>query len=374
MNSTKVALYTGKGASHSWIWLVNTLDKYGYRNIQFTTDVTDVRADVLVLSGGDPFAIFSHIGKKGVSSIIKYIKEGGTYIGICAGAYFALQFHDNPYPWLNLVPGKISNFSTNPPINVRMPHKYLVKYREGFVFHPVREAVLLTYNKNSLAAPLYGGPGMQSADAQSLAVYTAFTDKTFFLCSKKAAADTLLQKAALLTKKVSKGRLYLFGPHFEHPYFPEANKELIDLLSTVKPRKYPPSTTGTPVTGDKKKTWVKELKRWVSNGRLATFGLENYYWKIGEKIYDPERLAYFFETCFNLVKFFESQKIVYALDRIPEDAHYLTFQVRQLGPDPVKAEILLEGVKKLTSTLYSLYFSTLQQLPPPQTPGKGGQW
>ncbi len=358
----KIVIYTGKGASHSWIWLVDTLDKYGYRNIQFTTDVTTVEADVLVISGGDPFAIFSSIGKKGVSTIREYIKKGGTYIGICAGAYFALQFHDNPYPWLNLVPGTISNFSENPPVNVRMPHKYLVKYREGYVFHPVREAVFVTYH-NLLSAPLYGGPCMQSADAQSLCTYTDFTDKTIFLCSKKAAKDTLLQKTALLTKKVSKGCLYLFGPHFEHPYFPEANKKLIELLSTVCPHSYDPPITGTLTTGDKKKRWVKEVKRWISNGRLAAFGLESYHWKIGEKIYDPERLAYFFETCFNLVKFFESQNTVYTVDII-KDVQHLALQVRTLGPDPVKAEIILENAKKVTSTLYSLYFSTLQQIPP----------
>lgn len=364
--STKIALYTGRGASHSWIWLVNTLDTYGFRNIVFTSDVTTVEADMLVISGGDPFAMFSSIGKKGVLAIKEFIKKGGTYLGICAGAYFALQFHDNPYPWLNLIPGNISNFSVNPPDNVRMPHKYLVKYREGYVFHPVREAVSVTYGKDTVSAPLYGGPGMQADNAQSLCRYTAFTDKTLFLCSKKAAEKTLLQKTALLTKKVSRGCLYLCGPHFEHPYFPEANKKLIGLLSTVHPHGYAPSVVGTCITGTKKKKWVKELKRWVSNGRLAAFGLENYHWKIGEKIYDPERLAYFFETCFNLIPFFESRNSVYA-DDIVKDVQHITLQVRTLGDDPVKAETILEGIKKVTTILYSLYFSTLQQIPP-QTP------
>ena len=364
--STKIAIYTGRGASHSWIWLVNTLDTYKFTNVVFTTDVTTVEADILVISGGDPFAIFSSIGKKGVSAIKEFIRKGGTYLGICAGAYFALQFHDNPYPWLNLVPGNISNFSVNPPDNVRMPHKYLVKYREGYVFHPVREAVLIQYGENTVSAPLYGGPGMQVDDAQSLGTYTAFTDKTLFLCSKMAAKKTLLHKTALLSKNVSRGCLYLCGPHFEHPYYPEANKKLIELLAAVHPRGYAPLVVGTCITGTEKKKWVTELKRWISNGRLAAFGLEDYHWKIGEKIYDPERLAYFFETCFNLVQFFESQKSVHAVD-IVKDVQQLARQVRTLGPDPVKAETILEGIKKVTSIMYSLYFSTLQQVLP-QTP------
>lgn len=361
MKAVKIALYIGKGASHSWIWMVDTLNQFGFRNIQFITDVTEIEADILVISGGDPFAISSHTKKEGVSKIKTFIRKGGTYLGICAGTYFALKFHDNPYPWLNLVEGTISNFSANPPPNRRMPHKYLVQYRDGYVFHPVREEVLLQYGDTILSAPLYGGPGILSANAQSLAAYKGFTEKTLFLCDRKAAEESLLHTSALLHKNVGKGQLYLFGPHFEHPYYPEANKELMEMLFKVHPRGYAPQYTGKPVSGHEKKKYVRELKRWVSNGRLAAFGLETYHWKIGEKIYDPERLAYFFETSFRLVKIFEPHTTIYADLTLPRKAQALALQVKTLGPDPKRAEILLEGMKEFTSTLYTLYFSTLQQ-------------
>jgi hypothetical protein len=67
-----------------------------------------------------------------------------------------------------------------------------------------------------------------------------------------------------------------------------------------------------------------------------------------------------------LVTFFESQEKICILGNIPAEAKELALQVRKVGPDPVRAEILLEGIKKFTSTLYSLYFSTLQQLQPDQ--------
>ncbi|MBU7015664.1 MAG: hypothetical protein HXS52_00325 [Theionarchaea archaeon] len=361
----KIALYTGKGASHSWIWFVDTLSSHGINTIEFITDTGDIAADVLVVSGGDPFALFSHIGKHGVSRIRSFIEKGGTYIGICAGTYFALRFHENPYPWLNLVDGEISNFAIEPPPNIRMPHKYLVKYRDGFVFHPVREAVTLEYNGYTIQAPLYGGPGILSANAEPLASYSQFTPKTMFLCGKEEARQALLGKRALITKKVSRGCLYLFGPHFEHPHFPDANRELIALLSKIPHRGYHVEPTGSQIKGNEKRTWIKEVKRWVSNGRLAAFGLQNYQWKIGEKMYDPERLAYFFQACFKLVSFLELQQSIRAIPDIPERARTLTLQVRNLGPDAAQAEILLEGIKTLTSDLYSLYFSTLQ---PPQLP------
>ncbi|MBU6999069.1 MAG: hypothetical protein HXS49_11905 [Theionarchaea archaeon] len=364
----KIALYTGKGASHSWIWFVDTLRSHGIITIEFITDVRDIAADVLVVSGGDPFALFSHIGREGVSRMRSFVEKGGTYIGICAGTYFALKFHDDPYPWLNLVRGEISNFAVEPPPNIRMPHKYLVRYRDGYVFHPVREAITLNYNGTIIQAPLYGGPGILSADAESQASYTNFTPKTMFLCEKEAATQALLGKKALVTKKVSRGCLYLFGPHFEHPYFPEANRELVTLLSRIPPRGYHLELTGSPITGTEKRTWVKDVKRWISNGRLAALGLQNFQWKIGEKMYDPERLAYFFQACFTLVAFLESQQSIRAIPDIPNRAQTLALQVRKLGPDANEAEIILEGIKTLTSDLYSLAFSTLQQPLPPQRP------
>jgi hypothetical protein len=356
VQSLKVALYIGPGASHSWIWLVDTLRKEGITNIQFITDVQELEADLLVISGGDPFSLFSHISSPGVSCIRHFIERGGTYVGICAGAYFALKFHDRPYPWLNLVEGTISNFSAHPPSNLRMPHKYTVPYREGFVFHPVRDEVILEYNGSPLPAPLYGGPGILTADADPLARYTAFSSKTSYLCDKSRASDVLLGTMAVLSRKWKRGRLLLFGPHFEHPYFPQANTELISLLSTVSPRGYPRVFTGKSITGQEKTAWLKDLKRWISNGRLAAFGLQNYHWKIGEKIYDPERLAYFFETSFQLVTSLEKVPVLRGNYDLPERAREMALQTRALGPDPQKAEDLLEILKTVTADIYSLSF------------------
>jgi hypothetical protein len=366
-SDVKITLYIGKGASHSWIWLVDTFDKYGFTNIQFVTDITQVKADLFIISGGDPFAMFSHIKEKGVSLIQKFIEQGGTYIGICAGTYFALHYPGNPYPWLNLVKADVANFAQEPPPNIRMPHKYTVPHTNGYVFHPVREEVILDYRNKTVKAPLYGGPGIISTDGESLAVYKRFTKKTLFLCDRTAAEHTLLGTTALLTAPYGKGCIYLFGPHFEHPHYPEANTELITLLSHITPGGYPFQATGDLLTGDQKKAWTQELKRWISNGRLAAYGLGTYHWKIGEKVYDPERFAYFFETCFNLTKFFETQKTIYTLNDLPEKAKMLAVHMRRLGPDPADAELLLERIKTFTSCLYSLYF-TLQQLQPRRKP------
>lgn len=353
----KIALYIGRGASHSWIWFVDTLRQAGISHIEFITDMNSLQADLLVVSGGDPFALFSHVGSGGVDHMRHFIERGGTYVGICAGTYFALRFHETPYSWLNLVDSCISNFSLSPPRNLRMLHKYTVPYREGVVFHPVRDEVILKYKGGLLSAPLYGGPGIVTADAVSLATYHGFSNNTTFLCEAGAASDVLLGKTAVVSKKWRNGRLLLFGPHFEHPYFPEANKELISLLSTVTPRGYSSNLQGQEIGGREKIWWLKDLKRWVSNGRLAAFGLENYHWKIGEKIYDPERLAYFFETCFRLTRSLEHAPRLLGRYDLPERAQDIALQTRELGPDNTKAEELLESLKTLTADIYSLSFS-----------------
>jgi hypothetical protein len=357
VQSLNIGLYIGPGASHSWIWLVDTLRRAGISTIQFITDMHELQADLLVISGGDPFSLFSHIGSPGVRCIRQFIERGGTYVGICAGTYFALTFHHDPYPWLNLVEGTISNFSAHPPSNLRMPHKYTVPYREGFVFHPVRDEVILEYKGAPLSAPLYGGPGILTADADSLARYAHFSSKTSYLCAKSHASTVLLGTTAVLSRTWKRGRLLLFGPHFEHPHFPQANTELISLLSTVTPRGYPRPSIGESITGHEKTVWLKDLKRWISNGRLAAFGLQNYHWKIGEKIYDPERLAYFFQTSFQLVKSLEEVPTLRGAYDLPERAQKMALQTRALGPDPQHAERLLETLKKVTADIYSLSFS-----------------
>lgn len=61
--------------------------------------------DLLLMPGGNPRDYEKPIGKKGLREIQKYIRRGGKYLGICAGAFFAV---DDKY--LNLFAAK--NFNT----------------------------------------------------------------------------------------------------------------------------------------------------------------------------------------------------------------------------------------------------------------------
>jgi hypothetical protein len=65
-----IGIYTGSGASHSWLWFVGILDRMGFYNVHFV-DEKDILLNaleplsVLLMSGGDTFAIAEVLGAEG---------------------------------------------------------------------------------------------------------------------------------------------------------------------------------------------------------------------------------------------------------------------------------------------------------------------
>ncbi|MBU0465841.1 MAG: hypothetical protein KKE12_19980, partial [Proteobacteria bacterium] len=62
MNYPKIGVYAGSGTSHSWLWFVDLFEKAGFYDLVFLDEFfvqnNDIKAlDVLVVSGGDTFAV-----------------------------------------------------------------------------------------------------------------------------------------------------------------------------------------------------------------------------------------------------------------------------------------------------------------------------
>ena len=241
--SPVIGIYTGLGASHSWLWFVEIFDRMGFCNLRFLTE-NDIQTggldtcDVLAMSGGDTFAIAQGLGPAGADHLRRFIEDGGLYMGSCAGAYLPLRSSKEHLNLFNFVPVKIANLTRTLPKAQRLKEKFCTAYGCSFIFHPVREAVQVATNGFTpfsktpiLHAPLYGGPPMIPSDStQVLATYRSFTDKTVFLVDKALAADTVIGKAAVIRQKMGKGCLHLYGPHFEHPRFNAANQLLTDAM------------------------------------------------------------------------------------------------------------------------------------------------
>lgn len=318
-----IAVYAGQGTSHSWLWFVDLFDRIGLYDLFFLTESTLRRGglngvDVLAMSGGDTFTIAAALGEAGAREIERFIRGGGLYIGSCAGAYLPLYSSKEFLNLFNYVPAKITNLTRSLPKALRLKEKFCTAYGCSFIFHPVRESVEVKTNgfapfgpPRTLLAPLYGGPPMTVSDDDAvLATYSGFTDKTLFLVDRTLAEDTILGKAAVIREKMGAGHLHLYGPHFEHPRFHEANQLLTAAMYWDVRAKTPPGpdmglqTDETALSGKPAKALIKAIQREISNSRIVAAGLEMQpvRWTIGNKVYDPGKIRVFLEAIWSRLR------------------------------------------------------------------------
>ena len=381
-----IGIYNGHGASHSWLWFVEILDSMGFWDIHFINDRDITRGaldplNVLLISGGDTFAIAEALGNVGAEQLKSFLERGGLYIGSCAGAYLPLNSSLSPLNLFNLASVKISNLTKNLPEPLALPEKFCTAYGCSYVFHPVREAVTISLDDNAfpqrpreLTAPLYGGPSLlPSEDADTLARYTGFTDNTLFLTNEQLAGDTLLGKSALMHKQIGSGNLYLLGPHLEHPHFLEANTLIAEMIfkSTVETQPahhyaIPPHLS---MHDEVNHVLVRDIKSQVSNARIVALSLERNQitWKIGHKIYDPAKIRVFLETIWERFSVLENscfsvdEDLLNGLKTSFEDITRLIREVKLMldkGTDSTdKASILFNLIKDSCAHFLRLYFS-----------------
>ena len=77
----RVAVYTGTGASHSWIWFADLLERAGLFDVVFVGESGILgraleSADVLLVGGGDTYAIAESLGAAGAGAILSFVLEG----------------------------------------------------------------------------------------------------------------------------------------------------------------------------------------------------------------------------------------------------------------------------------------------------------
>ena len=386
-----IGVYTGIGTSHSWLWFVDLFDRMGFHNLSFLNETTLrdgglAGLDVLAISGGDTFAIAGALGKTGAKEIKQFIRKGGLYIGSCAGAYLPMNSSKSPLNLFNFADVKISNLSKTLPDCHQLRYKFSTAYGCCFVFHPVREVVGLRFNSRfpiadagRITAPLYGGPGMIAANGtQILGRYETFTDKTVFLVDEALAIKALIGKAAAVRANLGCGSLYLFGPHLEHPRYPEANKVVADTIfyDTGRADK---NDSATRIKSEKLSDSVSEhlileLKRELSNARIVAAGLEMLpiRWLIGTKYYEPEKIRVFLESMWRRIKSLEARGRVYTNNQTPADlsawAKEITRLLRLMKNEleqncdtlPVAGR-LFTLLQKMTAAYLQMYFLTVSE-------------
>jgi glutamine amidotransferase-like uncharacterized protein len=392
MRHLKIGIYAGTGTSHSWLWFVDMFEKMGFQDLVFLDEMTLEQVglkhlDVLVISGGDTFAVAESLDESGAGIIRSFVEDGGLYIGSCAGAYLPMNSSKTPLNRFNFVDVKITNLSKTLPESIKGSCKFCTSYGCDYVFHPVREEVRLKLADSSdiseFIAPMYGGPGMKvSNPSMVLAYYDGFTDKTSFLVHETIASKTLIGHAAIVRMPFGQGSFYLFGPHLEHPNYPAANKWIADAIFWETG-----SRNGMPVADVKKAIWVddfetlsgqlavdfvRDLKRELSNSRIVASSLEfvPVSWLIGKKVYEPEKVRVFLESMWKRIKPLEKQDVLNLSTRSAEQmiqtARLITTLLRKIktGVDNHQntcdlAASAFDLLHKLSISFFDLYFQSL---------------
>ncbi|MEW6442431.1 MAG: BPL-N domain-containing protein [bacterium] len=317
----RIGIYVGEGASHSWTWFVDLLERFSYSRIRFLSEEDFGRAlpclDVLMLSGGDTFAVARALERSGPEALRSFLERGGLYIGSCAGAYLPLHSSKDHLRSFNFVRGRINNLSRDLPQALALPAKLSTSYGCAYVIHPVREEVVVRMSEGfpvwggkDVRVPLYGGPPLRpSDDFVPFAFYSGFTDRTLFLTERELAGRVYLGQVAACEKAIGDGRMVLLGPHFEHPGFPEGNAIVDEWMrwhvARSRPRR-PAGADGTAETdGASGRSEARltaraldALKKEVSNMRIraAALAREEISWQIGAKVYEPEKMLHFVEA------------------------------------------------------------------------------
>ena len=400
-HSPQIGVYTGRGASHSWLWFVEILDRMGFYHVHFVSERDIVSnalepLDVLLMSGGDTFAIAEGLGTEGSDKLRSYIEGGGLYIGTCAGAYLPLKSSMDFLNQFNFINVKISNISRRLSETERSSfQKYACSsYGCDFVFHVVREDVILEMmngyqgdGKKEMIAPLFGGPSMlPSEDVEVIATYKGFTKKTKFLVDEGLAKRTLIGNIAVAKKSMGKGHLYIFGPHFEHPGYPWCNLYLGELIRknpNGRPHTIQKDFSGNRIKGEALRELLKDLKRELSNSRIMASGMEDFStnWLIGNKYYEPEKINVFINTVWNKLKDLESMpdlevggtpllRCVEVSKEITKGVKTIKSEISKQGDATPLAANLFFNLKALSSHFFELYFKIKRDRFSDQPPGE----
>jgi len=387
VKNPSIAIYTGQGSSHSWLWFADLFEASGLYDLRLL-DEDRIKAgelkglSALAVSGGDTFAMAEGLGNKGASAIEAFVRAGGIYLGSCAGAYLPLRSSKDLLNRFNFVEARVSNLTSVLPEPKQFKEKFSQPYGCSFIFHPVREEVQLSANERmplngtgTFTAPLYGGPAMVPYDrTETLACYSGFTERTAFLVDRELARKTLIGKAAIIRKKWGAGFFYLSGPHLEDPRYAIANKLVVRVIRN-ETREASGLKQRSPIVPlvlekDEARQWVREVKREVSNARIVVAGIENYSlsWRIGWKTYEPLKMRVFLEAIWKRLKSLEQVNRVHLSPRGPgvvKAAEQITWQLRELKKtsdqgqetNPL-AEKIFQGLRTLAQDFLTVYFQT----------------
>ncbi|MBO7207284.1 MAG: hypothetical protein J6W10_06685, partial [Kiritimatiellae bacterium] len=171
--------------------------------------------DLVIQPGGGCTKQYKALGEKGAEALKKFVRGGGKYYGVCAGAFLAMQQSREGYPRLGLIPFKgddPSHYRGDAPIKVAFTD-------EGM-------SALGTTNKTRTVI-YFGGPAavpgepVADTDVKVLAKYSGRIINT----KQPSPVEEMAGKGAFLGGPVGKGKIFVSCPH------PEKDESTFDIVT-----------------------------------------------------------------------------------------------------------------------------------------------
>ena len=182
------------------------------------------RSNVFVMPGGCMhFSSFStpKDAARAIENIRGFVRNGGGYIGVCAGATEALM--GSPYPYLNLVDASYHAgwFTPSEPAEGDWEWRTLMgpllleimKPKHPVMFGYGQNAVLPDYGPQ-VAVEYFGGPSMFNIGS-SVTVLARYSAPVHQIPSNRVL--DIWGSAAIVSTHFGSGKVILFGPHPEWP-------------------------------------------------------------------------------------------------------------------------------------------------------------
>jgi CubicO group peptidase (beta-lactamase class C family) len=206
----RVAIFEGDGVGRSVDSLLTAIQSDGSEKVEVRRMTADeirsgklAEIDVLVHPGGSGSGQGKALGEDGRKAVVQFVKSGGGYLGVCAGAYLAT----NDYDWsLHLIDAKCIDRKHWARGKGTVSLK-LSSTASTFFGH-VGEQIDIHYGQG----PLLGRPEWDDTDVpdyESLAIYETG------IAEKGAPAGVMPGTSAIVRANYGAGRVFCFSPHPE---------------------------------------------------------------------------------------------------------------------------------------------------------------
>lgn len=228
-----VYIYNGLGAKDVQDYLIalNHVLDVDYK-IELVNSVEPLlknadRVRLWVMPGGADCFYLEHLKGRGNEAIIQFVKSGGCYLGICAGAYYAAS-------------SILFNINTSNEIKGKRPLKFFEGIAQGPVLQPYfyNEPKGITCGKIFLSERIFSDKSTQNQPSNRFSYLYYNGGPCFFpentTCEilawyRKEAQDTwylsteATQLPAIVYRKLEQGHVILSGLHLENSLFDSYN-------------------------------------------------------------------------------------------------------------------------------------------------------